>query len=195
MSAGKKVSLLLLILAAQLLALGLLVFRYERVVRTGSLVRLACEAHDPMDVFRGRYLRVRVGETVTNLHSSVATVLATPTCTAQDERDICKRLFVRLAPSSKGAWHFAEVSLHPTEKGVWARPLSACVVRDREVDAALGVRVEFPSQLFLNERLAPEAERLLQTKTDGIVAVYRIKDGNVVITDVEIAGKSIFSYL
>ncbi len=195
MKAGRKASLLLLVLVVQLLALGLLIFRYERIVRQGTDVRLVCQAHDPMDVFRGRYLRVRVGETVTNLHTSVVSVLAAPTCTDKDARDVCQHLFVRLAPSSRGVWRFAEVSLHPTETGVWARPSSACVVRDSEADAALGVRVEFPSQLFLNERLAPEAERLLQTKTDGIVAVYRVKDGNVVITDVEIAGKSIFSYL
>ena len=53
-------------------------------------------------------------------------------------------------------------------------------------------RVDMPDQLFLNEKLAPEAEEVLRKATGkSAVAVYRVLDGEIVITDIEIDGKSI----
>ena len=50
----------------------------------------------------------------------------------------------------------------------------------------------FPDQLFVNEKLAPEAEKVLRKATGkSAVAVYRVYKGEIVITDIEIAGKPI----
>ena len=52
--------------------------------------------------------------------------------------------------------------------------------------------VTFPDQLFVNEKLAPEAEKVLQKAIGkSAVAVYRVLNGEMVITDIEIAGKPI----
>ena len=52
-----------------------------------------------------------------------------------------------------------------------------------------------PDQLFVNERLAPMAEQVLggatSTNGKGAVAVYRVKGGDIVITGIEIDGKSV----
>ena len=54
-----------------------------------------------------------------------------------------------------------------------------------------------PDQLFLNEHLAPAAEKVLRDATSakgkGAVAVYRARDGEIVITDIEIDGKSVIA--
>ena len=43
----------------------------------------------------------------------------------------------------------------------------------------------------MNEKLAPKAEELLNKKMADAVAVYRVLNGDVVLTGIEIAGKSI----
>ena len=48
-------------------------------------------------------------------------------------------------------------------------------------------------QFFVNEKIAPEAEKLLRKKSDSAVAVYRAYDGRIVLTDIEIDGKPILS--
>ena len=53
--------------------------------------------------------------------------------------------------------------------------------------------MSFPDQLFVNEKIAPEAEKLLRKKSDSAVAVYRAYDGRIVLTDIEIDGKPILS--
>ncbi len=53
--------------------------------------------------------------------------------------------------------------------------------------------VEFPDRLFMNEKLAPTAEKILAKKTDSAVAVFRALDGEIIITDIEIEGRPILS--
>ena len=49
--------------------------------------------------------------------------------------------------------------------------------------------MSFPDQLFVNEKVAPEAEKLLREQTASAIAVYRVLDGEAVLTDIEIDGK------
>ena len=53
--------------------------------------------------------------------------------------------------------------------------------------------VSFPDQLFVNEKVAPEAEKLLREQMSSAIAVYRVLDGEAVLTDIEIDGKPILS--
>ena len=62
---------------------------------------------------------------------------------------------------------------------------------------ASGVRIqaEMPNQLFINETIAKKAEKILQEATSvkgkGAVAVYRVLNNEIVITDIEIEDKSV----
>ncbi len=47
-------------LLVQIAAFAWLIVRYERVASGGTVCRFACEAYDPSDPFRGRYLHIRV---------------------------------------------------------------------------------------------------------------------------------------
>ena len=53
--------------------------------------------------------------------------------------------------------------------------------------------MSFPDQLFVNEKVAPDAEKLLRKSTASAVAVFRVLDGEIVLTDIEIGGKPIIS--
>ena len=54
-----------------------------------------------------------------------------------------------------------------------------------------------PDQLFVNENVASAAEKVLREATSakgkGAFAVYRVRGGEIVITDIEIAGKSVLA--
>ena len=53
--------------------------------------------------------------------------------------------------------------------------------------------MSFPDRLFVNEKIAPAAEKLLRKRTASAVAVYRVLDGEIVLTDIEINGQPILS--
>lgn len=201
MSNGKKSAVLAAVLAAQCLAIGWLVVRYERVVTQGTEVRFRCQAYDPYDAFRGRYLRTSVREATTNIVGTV---------TMKNDWEMRDKFVVRIEPSTNGLWRVAEAALAPSGEGLWVKPRSSSVGyrlgwSDRQKDetyekfsvrqeaSGRAVHATFPDQLFLNEKLAPAAEELLRKRTGDAVAVYRVLDGEMVMTDIELGGVSILT--
>ena len=199
---NKKTLIVAVALVAQVAAISWLIWRYERIVRSGTEVRFACQAYDPYDPLRGRYLQTSVREECTNL-----VISGTLDGNLYSYRH---RLFARLEPaSSNGLWRVGMVAEQPQGEGLWIKPKSSTLDyrmrwnekrKDERYDdfenrrKASGVlaRVDMPDQLFLNEKLAPEAEEVLRKATGkSAVAVYRVLDGEIVITDIEIDGKSI----
>ena len=61
----------------------------------------------------------------------------------------------------------------------------------RRNNSPLVVQVNFPDQLFVNEKLAPKAETLLRKQGVEPIAVYRVLDGEIILTDIEIDGQSV----
>lgn len=190
--------ILFLVLAVQIAAIGFLIVRYERVVSQGTEVRFKCQAYDPYDPLRGRYLRTSVEQETANLPHSITNIDFT----------LRNRFVARIEPGTNGLWRVAEVALAPTDEGLWVKPKSSHLdyrltwsernpeenweAFDKRREASgIVARVTFPNQLFSNEKIAPMAEKLLREKSDDAVAVYRVHDGEIVITDIEIGGKSI----
>ena len=200
---NKKTLIVAVALVAQVAAISWLIWRYERIVSQGTEVRFACQAYDPYDPLRGRYLRTRVSEDCTNMAFQVCAT----------NRYLRNQLFARLEPSgTNGLWQVAEVDVKPGTEGLWVRPKSSSIayrlgwsdqVKDeewedfhlRQMASGFKAVVTFPDQLFINEKLAPEAEKVLRKHTGkGAVAVYRVMDGEMVITDIEIDGKPIAQF-
>ena len=200
---NKAVALTCAALALQVSAVGWLVWRYERIVRNGTEVRLKCQAYDPYDPLRGRYLAMTVREECTNILFEV-----------KEEhlwRGTDEKAFVKLAKTPDGGLYRVDaIAREPMDDGLWVKPTSLSIrdalgysdKRKDESDDEFKVRREkagfkavmsFPDQLFVNEKIAPEAEKLLQKKSDSAVAVYRAYDGRIVLTDIEIDGKPILS--
>ena len=200
---NKAVALTCAALALQVSAVGWLVWRYERIVRNGTEVRLKCQAYDPYDPLRGRYLAMTVREECTNILFEV-----------KEEhlwRGTDEKAFVKLAKTPDGGLYRVDaIAREPMDDGLWVKTKSLCIrhalgysdKRKDESDAEFKARsdkagfkavMSFPDQLFVNEKIAPEAEKLLREKSDSAVAVYRAYDGRIVLTDIEIDGKPILS--
>ena len=198
---NKKTLVVAVALVAQVAAISWLIWRYERIVSFGTEVRFACRAYDPYDPFRGRYLRTRVSEDCLNLSFQVAET---------NRHEFYGRLFARLEPTgADGLWRVAEAAVEPGVEGLWVRPKGSSVeyrldwsargkdenwddFNKRVKESGLKAVMTFPDQLFVNEKLAPEAEKALGKATGkSAVAVYRVLDGEMVITDIEIDGKSV----
>lgn len=201
---NKKTLIVAVALVAQVAAISWLIWRYERVVSQGTEVRFACQAYDPYDPLRGRYLRTRVSEDCTNMTFRVCET---------NRYEFHDKLFARLEPNgTNGLWRVAEVAVEPGTEGLWVRPKSSSIEyrlgwadrgKNEEWDdfdkrkkaSGLKAVVTFPDQLFVNEKLAPEAEKVLRKHTGkSAVAVYRVLNGEMVITDIEIDGKPIAQF-
>ena len=61
------VAVVLVTLVAQLGVIGCFAYRNERLLREGVECRFACQAYDPHDPFRGKYLRVSVTAEFTDI--------------------------------------------------------------------------------------------------------------------------------
>ena len=198
---NKKTLVVAIALVAQVAAISWLIWRYERVVSQGTEVRFACQAYDPYDPLRGRYLRTSVREDCTNMAFQVCET---------NRYEFHDKLFARLEPNdANGLWRVAEVALEPGIEGLWVRPKGSCIERrlgwsdrgkdekwedfnERQEKSGLKAVVTFPDQLFINEKLAPEAEKVLRKHAGtSAVAVFRVLDGEMVLTDIEISGRPI----
>lgn len=207
----KKSIFLIVALVIQCLAIGWLIFRYERVVTKGTEVRFNCQAYDPYDPLRGRYLRVNVRESTTNIAEEIRRKFASRDSYPILEKADRKAVLVRVEPNTNGVWRVVEAAFTPSNEGVWIKPKEITVdylsysEREDKEDwsefnkrrAALGVLIqaEMPNQLFINETIAQKAEKILQEATNVkgkvAVAVYRVLNNEIVITDIEIEDKSV----
>ena len=191
-------------LALQVVAVGFLVWRYERIVQKGTEVRIKCQAYDPYDPLRGRYLRVTVSETCTNILFEVDA----DNYWKVPEGDIYAKL--AKAPGNGGLYLVEAVAREPADAGLWVKTKSLTLARAlghedkrkgesydefyaRQRESGTKAVVSFPDQLFVNEKVAPDAEKLLRKSTASAVAVFRVLDGEIVLTDIEIGGKPIIS--
>ena len=201
---NKAVALTCAALALQVSAVGWLALRYERIMRSGTEFRLKCRAYDPYDPLRGRYLAMTVREECTNILFEV-----------KEEhlfgRGTDEKAFAKLVKMPGGGLYRVDaIAREPMDDGLWIKPESLRIEyalgysdkREDESDDEFKARrdkagfkavMSFPDQLFVNEKIATEAEKLLRKKSDSAVAVYRAYDGRIVLTDIEIDGKPILS--
>ncbi len=192
--------LTLIALLAQCLCIGWLIFRYERILRHGTEIRIRCSGEDPLDAFRGAFLRLRVRAECDNVSLSAeesATLYQlrrSPNVIAKLEQEPDSTLFrvTRVTDSP------------PEDNGLWIKPTDFFFDFQREPpreldedDAAWRIRkrriglratILFPNNLFVNKQFAERGEKLLQEHADDAVAVYRIKDNHILLVDVELAG-------
>ena len=202
---AKKALLAAAVLAVQCAGTGWLVWRYENIVRNGTEVRFDCTAYDPYDPLRGRYLRATVDGSCTNL---------LPRADGESwKQTYGAAVFAKLEQGTNAIWQITAVSDGiPDDGGLWIKPESAIVDHSvqrwedgetreeydkRRTASPFVARVFMPGRLFVNERLAPAAEKILREATSATgkksVAVYRAKGGEIVITDIEIDGESVLA--
>ena len=166
-----KTALATTVLVVQIVAICWLIWRYESIVRHGTEVRFRCEAYDPYDPLRGRYLRTTVRETCPEIVGGM------------EGHGNMDAAYAKLVPSTNGLWRIAAVAKTPQSDGeLWIKPK--------------WVRIEHSLQWSAKGK-DESWEKVLRDATSakgkGAVAVYRARDGEIVITDIEIDGKSVIA--
>ena len=155
------------------------VWRHERVVTRGVPVRLRCTSPDPYDPLRGRYLAVRPEDTPLPRPEGMPKEGAVPVWATLEEGD-------------DGLSQVESLSLEPVSGPTVIRLMARSPSSTREDGA---VSLEWPfDRLYLNERLAPDADRLVAERWRAgakPVAEIRLLDGRAVLTDVLVDGVSI----
>ena len=152
--------------------------QHERVLAEGALIRLKCTAPDPYDPLRGRYLAVR------------PEIQEAPTTPEQ-------------MPPRGSAYALLEVGtdgIATVTRIERERPASGRFVRVHVRWASSdAVHFEWPfDRYYLNEKLAPEADRWLAESlrsAKGVLAEVRVLDGRAVLADLTLDGKSFRSHL
>ena len=173
------------VLFVQIAALLVLIARYERVVRYGTEVRVPCQGFDPYDPLRGRYLQVRSSLECTNWVNDVA---HRGESWDFGSREVC----LRVCETTNGLWEAVEVTRLPPKEGVWFKREAFMNYRMNTNDS-YRVSCDLPNQLFVNENLAMGVDSKLQkaSRENRARAVYRVLNGDIVLTDIEIDGKSV----
>ena len=189
MKKGMWVLLAVVALAVQAAGLGGLISLYEQVVTQGTEVRIPCEAFDPRDVLRGRYLHVSAALEWSALRPGA------PETWRMSWRDQKKFYALLESPGEGGASHrVVQLAREPGPDGLWVK-VPNCRGKWDEAGHWMGVpvRVGFPGKLFMDERLAPGADKAFAARGEGAsaVAVYRAWKRKMVIMDVEIDGVSV----
>lgn len=199
--------LTLLVLLAQCLGIGYLIFRYEQVVRHGTEIRLRCTGEDPMDAFRGTYLRLHVRAECDNVSLS-----AEESATLYQLRRLPNIMAKLEKEPDSPLFRVTQVTDTPPEDGgLWIKPQDFFFNFKQEPprtmeedDAAWRIRkrrtglratIFFPNYLFVNEKFAERGEKLLREHAKDAVAVYRIEGDNILLVDIELSGKSLLKTL
>lgn len=146
------------------------IWKYERVLASGTLVHLKCRAPDPYDPLRGRYLAVYPQEREGKLDGGEELPDGTP-------------VYAVLTPDADGVSHISSLVLTPPASGVFVK-----------TKLRWGSTIEWPfDRFYLNEKLAPEADKWLAENIrseKGVIAVVRVLDGRAVLEDLTFEGQS-----
>lgn len=156
------------------------IWRYERVIDRGTVVRIRCVAPDPYDPLRGRYLAVRPEQDRLPAPEGMPKADAVP-------------VWATLVVDGEGLARIGSLSLEPVSGPTVIRLMARRSWGNATEDT---VFVAWPFDRFsLNERLAPDADRLFVKRfREGLerpVAEVRLLDGRAVLTDVLVDGESI----
>ncbi|MFM8952588.1 MAG: GDYXXLXY domain-containing protein [Planctomycetaceae bacterium] len=155
------------------------IWQHERVISRGTLLKIECGAPDPYDPLRGRYLAVRPKQ------STVSEPEGFP------RRGGLVPVWATLETGDDGLARITSLSLEPVS-GPTIIPLTA-----RKWGTTNGTDViwlDWPfDRFYLNERLAPEADKLVaeRSRDRKTVAEVRLLDGRAVLTDILLDGVSI----
>jgi uncharacterized membrane-anchored protein len=161
---------------AQLGAAASGIARYERVLRSGTAVKLAVTPVDPADPFRGRYVTLAFAATREPVSADRTVTMEGP-------------LFALLKLDERG---------HATiERVVGVAPARGLYIeldQAGHLDADRRLHVQLPFQrYYMQEHLAPDAERAYTEAARGpsSYAVVRVLDGRGVIEGVYLDGMPI----
>jgi uncharacterized membrane-anchored protein len=179
-----RLALFLVVALVQLAVAGAAVYRSELALRTGEAFRFRIQPVDPVDAFRGRYVAVRFA------------IDSAPVAEGTTVRPR-KPVFIPIEVGNDGYAVFGSADIEAPERGAYLRLRAGVVTPDEEGKMHVWVAMPF-RRFYMNEKLAPEAERAVWTgprgRREASVSV-RIRNGVGVIEELYIDDVPIHQWL
>lgn len=185
----RKIILSIFIIATifQLIVLGSSVVRYENILSTGKVWKFEIQPVDPYDILRGRYVRLGFKKQEAKASSDLSNLQSYYRVNG----------FVILETNDEG---FTQPKLatseQPDETDSWIK----CQLTKNYKNINT-VRVNYPfDRFFMNEKLAPEADKLLRRNSDimknnQVYITVRLKDGIGIIENLFIDNTPISEFI
>jgi hypothetical protein len=155
------------------------VWRHERILARGTVVRIRCAAPDPYDPLRGRFLAIRPEQTEFPKPDGMPEAGSVP-------------VWATFIADTAGLSTIESLSLEPISGPAVIRLVARFPGWDRKRET---VTLEWPvDRFYLNERFAADADRRLADwfrAGKKPVVELRLLDGRAVLADVLMDGVSI----
>jgi uncharacterized membrane-anchored protein len=161
---------------AQLAYPASMIVGYERTLRTGTPIRVRCQAVDPADLLRGRYVRLRLETLTTRVERPV------------DYQETAK-VYALLEPDAAGFARLRGIRDRAPETGLYL-PAEVQAADPETGEVTVGLSFD---RYYMDEYDAPRAEAAFQSssaKGDAFVAL-RVREGRAVIEDLFVDGRPI----
>ena len=147
---------------------------YEQVLAEGTLVSFRCQAPDPYDMLRGRFLAVRALPETFDLPKD------TPLKGGES-------VYAVIGTGADGTATIQSLTAEPAASGVHVKVKCGYI-------AGQSARIEWPfDRFYLNEKIAPKADKWYRDnvrKPDAVLAEVRVLNGRAVLVDLKLDGKS-----
>lgn len=182
--------LLLGILVASQLAVPLIMIRgREIILREGEVFRFITEPIDPIDAFRGRFIRLGIKDNY---------IRGTPA--DFEDLDPQQPIFATISTNTDGFAFFSEWSDSPSASAPYlkTKTLGEARIQKDEIWVYSGVRIHVPfDRFYMDEVKAPAAEKLVAQPNDDeqCWVQVRVLNGKAAIENVFVNGQAISEFV
>lgn len=180
----KRIFLLALILVviAQLLVPGQMIWKWENVLSKGKLFKFQTEPVDPVNPIKGRYVALRFAEDTIRLQKSHGLKYG------QD-------VYLELGLNSKGYAMIKKLHTKPSSDNTYYLQGTVGSIDDWSSDKSSKIFIKFPfEEYFMDEFKAPKAERIYldsAMKPELTYALVKVYKGGGVIQDLYINNRPV----
>lgn len=176
----KRIIIILFVIVAiiQLTIPANMIYQHEKILRSGTQLKFKIEPIDPSDPFRGQYLEIKFDQDT--IH--IARI---------NDWNSGEDIYVQFkVDSTKGFAHIVKISREkPQSQNDYVKAKVGYVY-----DQTLRIKYPF-EKFYMDEFKAPKAERayskLTQHTATDCYAIVNVIDGEAVLNDVVLNGKSI----
>lgn len=172
----KLMVVFLVIVLVQLSVPASMIMRREIVLRSGKQFRFKTAPVDPYDAFRGRYVWLRIQ----------------PDEASYEGETLYRgnKIFVSLYEDKDGYAQVASVSKNKPDEGDYIQTKASY----RQSKSRVGIDWQF-TRYYMEESIAPEAERVARNQSSDAVVTVRVKDGFAVLEELYVNDVPIGEYV
>ncbi len=180
-----RLVLFLIVAIVQLAVAGAAIFKSELALQAGEVFKFRVQPVDPVDAFRGRYVAVRS---------------ALDRAPVEDGFEVKpgRWIFVPLHLDDEGFAAFGMAGLGEPDEGAFLKLRSGGIFTDEDGARRLSVSLTPFGRYYMDEKLAPEAERAVwggpRGEREAFITV-RVRNGTGVLEDLWIDGIPIHEWL